>query len=406
MLILKMKATRILQRNENAATRIICNEGGARSSKTTSIAQKYILKLLRRTGKVLTIARKTGPSLASSVMRDFFGLLKEYGLYSQENHNKSEKTYILHGNIIEFISMDDPQKKRGAKRNYLWLNEANEFIYEDFMQLNMRTSEEVTLDYNPSAEYHWIYDHIIPRPDCTLIKSTYKDNPFLAASLVKEIELLRSTDQNYWCVYGLGERAKSTTTIYSNWDIIPFLPAQFDDLIYGVDFGYNNPSVLLEVRIKDREVYIQEKIYANKLTNSDFIRGMGEVIPQEFRRYFIKADSAEPGRIQEIAEAGFNVLSIKKGPNSIKDGIDALKRVKLHITADSVNTIKEIKGYKWKVDRDGHVLDETVKFYDHACDALRYACSLDSEDEKYESQEVVAMDEVEPEFERVTIGDY
>jgi len=355
---------------------------------------------------VLTIARKTGPSLASSVMRDFFGLLKEYGLYSQENHNKSEKTYILHGNIIEFISMDDPQKKRGAKRNYLWLNEANEFIYEDFMQLNMRTSEEVTLDYNPSAEYHWIYDHIIPRPDCTLIKSTYKDNPFLAASLVKEIELLRSTDQNYWCVYGLGERAKSTTTIYSNWDIIPFLPAQFDDLIYGVDFGYNNPSVLLEVRIKDREVYIQEKIYANKLTNSDFIRGMGEVIPQEFRRYFIKADSAEPGRIQEIAEAGFNVLSIKKGPNSIKDGIDALKRVKLHITADSVNTIKEIKGYKWKVDRDGHVLDETVKFYDHACDALRYACSLDSEDEKYESQEVVAMDEVEPEFERVTIGDY
>lgn len=401
-----MKGTRILQRNEKADTRIICNEGGARSSKTTSIAQKYILRALRISGKVFTVARKTGPALSTSVMRDFFDLLKEYGLYSSENHNKSDKTYILHGNIIEFISMDDPQKKRGAKRNYLWLNEANEFTYEDFMQLNMRTSEEVTLDYNPSAEYHWIYDRVIPRPDCTLIKSTYKDNPFLPESLVKEIELLKTIDQNYWCIYGLGERAKSTTTIYSNWDIVPSLPDSFDDLVYGVDFGFNNPSVLLEIRIKDREAYIREKIYASKLTNTDFIRGMQEMIPLEFRKYFIKADSAEPARIQEIAEAGFLVLPANKGPGSVKLGIDRVKRIPLHITADSVNTIKEAKGYKWKVDRDGHVLDEPVPFMDHSMSSIAYAIGLDSEEEKYEAQEVVTMDEVDPEFQRVTVGDY
>ena len=409
---INLDSTIVFQKNWEAKTRFIANEGSARSSKTISIAQKYILKFQQTTGKILTIARKTGPSLVSSVMRDFFDQLKLMGLYSSENHNKSEKTYVLHGNIVEFISMDDPQKKRGAKRNYLWLNEGNELIYEDFIQLNMRTTEEVTLDYNPSAEYHWIYDKVIPRlnkdgsPACTFIHSTYKDNPFLEQSLVNEIEALKDSDPEYWKIYGLGERAKSTTTIYSNWDIVPSLPDSFDELVYGVDFGFNNPSVLLEIRIKDRDVYIREKIYATKLTNSDFIRGMQEVIPAEYRRYFIKADSAEPDRIQEIAEAGFNVLAAQKGPNSIKDGIDRLKRIKLHVTADSVNTIKEIKGYKWKIDRDGHVLDETVKFMDHSMDAMRYALGLDSEEEKYEALEVVTMDEVEPEFQRVTVGDY
>lgn len=406
MSILRIKASPVFRLNNKAVTRFILNEGGARSGKTIAIAQRYILKLLKEIGVVLTITRKSGPSMTSSVMRDFFDLLKEYGLYSPENHNKTEKTYHLHGNLVEFISMDDPQKKRGAKRKYLWMNEANEFNYEDFMQLNMRTTYEVMMDYNPSDEYHWIYDKIATRPDCTLIPSTYKDNPFLEESLRKEIEELERIDANYWRVYGLGLRSMSTTTIYSNWDIVQSMPDTFDDLIYGLDFGFNHPSVLLEIRMKDAEAWIDEKIYTTKLTNSDLITQMGQEIPQEFRRYFQKADSAEPDRIQEISEAGFLILPAKKGPNSIKDGIDRVKRIKLHITARSVNTIKEAKGYKWRVDKDGNVLDEPVKFKDHSMDALRYAIGLDSEEEKYEAQEVVTMDEVEPEFQRVTVGDY
>ena len=38
------------------------------------------------------------------------------------------------------------------------------------------------------------------------------------------------------------------------------------------------------------------------------------------------------------------------------------------------NLEKEIKCYKWKVNKDGIILkDEPVKFNDHLCDAFRYA---------------------------------
>jgi phage terminase large subunit len=53
--------------------------------------------------------------------------------------------------------------------------------------------------------------------------------------------------------------------------------------------------------------------------------------------------------------------------------INTLKGVKIKITARSVNLLKEIKNYKFKVDRDGKVLDDVVKVNDDAMDAGRYA---------------------------------
>ena len=93
--------------------------------------------------------------------------------------------------LIEFISLDQPVKVRGRKRHLLFINEANELFWEDWQQLLFRTSDKIILDYNPSEEYHWIYDKIIPREDANFLKTTYKDNPFLEQSLIDEIERLK-----------------------------------------------------------------------------------------------------------------------------------------------------------------------------------------------------------------------
>ena len=143
---MKIQVTPVFERNWDANTRIIVNQGGARASKTYSIAQKYIIKLLQETGKTLSIVRKTTPALRISVMRDFLEILVNMELYDSSNHNKTDKTYTLNGNLVEFFGMDDPQKKRGAKRDYLWLNEANELTLEDWRQLSIRTTGEITLD--------------------------------------------------------------------------------------------------------------------------------------------------------------------------------------------------------------------------------------------------------------------
>lgn len=361
---------------ENPEVKIIVNQGGARSSKTISIAQLIILHCLQTSDLIITIVRKTTPALHSSVMRDFFWLLQRMGLYSVENHNKSLNEYRLNGNLIEFISMDVAEKKKGTKRDILWLNEATEFDYEDYFQLSIRTTGKIFLDYNPSYEFHWIYEKVLVRQDAFFIQSSYKDNPYLEQSLIDEIERLKDIDENYWKIYGLGEKGQTKAIIFNNWKLVDDFPHPdtLDEVLFGIDFGYNNPSSLIQIGVKDKiNIYVKQLLYARYLTNTDLITQIKELIPDHWKQKIIKADSAEPDRIEEIKRAGFYIEGSKKGKNSIKDGIDVVKRKVLYITKDSSELLKEIRSYKWKEDKDGKILDEPVKFNDHAISAMRYA---------------------------------
>jgi phage terminase large subunit len=199
----------------NSKKRITVEQGGSRSGKTYNILVWVIFYYCSQNeGHTVTICRKTFPSLRASVMRDFLEILQRYEIYEEKYHNKTNNEYALNGNLVEFISLDQPQKIRGRKRNLLYINEANELYFEDWQQLIMRTTGKVVIDYNPSDAFHWIYDKVIPREDCEFFKTTYKDNPFLEPELVKEIERLQGTDDDYWRIYGLGERGSSRATIF------------------------------------------------------------------------------------------------------------------------------------------------------------------------------------------------
>ena len=362
--------TNVFHKAYKSSTRITCLQGGTRSSKTYSLCQLFIVKALKETGKVFTICRKTLPALKGTAYRDVLELLKELGLYSEENHNKSELSYTLNGNLIEFISVDQPQKIRGRKRNYLWLNEANEFTYEDYQQLILRTTDKVYLDYNPSDPYSWIYDKVITRDDCTFIKSTYKANPFLDKDTIAEIERLKDLDPDYWRVYGMGEIGSIQTMIFRNFQLVDEVQGRL--VGYGLDFGFtNSPTALVAVYQSDDNLYIKEMLYEKRLTNTDLANKMKEF--RIDRQSEIIGDSAEPKSIEEIYRQGFNIKPAKKGAG-IHLGIDIMRRYKLHITKDSLNAIKEFRGYKWATDKNGDVLNVPVKVNDHLIDATRYLC--------------------------------
>lgn len=369
---LSLKGTIVLKKNLNASTRIVVNQGGTRSSKTYSLAQLIILKALQTKGKVYTICRKTLPALKGTAYRDFFNILETHNLYNPDKHNKSELTYKLNDNEIEFISVDMPQKIRGRKRNILWLNEANEFSFEDWVQLSLRTTENIYLDFNPSDPYSWIYDNVINRDDCTFIKSTYLDNPFLPDETIKEIERLKQFDSNYWKIYGLGDMAQPTETIFRQFEICNNVPEQAQLIAMGMDFGYSNdPTAIVEVFKLGDNLYLNEVLYSKGLTNQD--------IASELRKHSITrqieiiGDSAEPKSIEEINRLGFNVKPAKKGADSINMGIDILRRYKIHITKNSTNTINEFKFYKWLVDKNGKVINKpATNQADHIIDSVRY----------------------------------
>ena len=278
--IIPLKTTIHFEQLENSDKRISVFQGGTRSAKTYNILIWIIIKLLKVENKIVTICRETLPSLRGTAMRDFFEILENLNLYDVKSHNKTNNEYTLNNNLVEFISIDESQKIRGRKRNYLFINEANEINKESWLQLAFRTTEKIIIDYNPSDEISYIYDDIIPRDDCDFYKSTYLDNPFLPLELIQEIERLRDTDLNYWTIYGLGERGQRLEKIYHNWEVCKATnyPTNFKDTIFGLDFGFNHPMALVEVGIRDEGIYLKEKYYEQGKITKDLIKELPVLI--------------------------------------------------------------------------------------------------------------------------------
>ena len=143
-----LKANVQLEQLLNCDKRFSVLQGGTRSGKTYAVCQ-YIVYLLRESKKPLTISvvRKTLPAVKASVMRDLISILEETGDYYIGLHNKAENTFRFKNHLLEFLSVDEPQKIRGRKRDIAFLNEANELTLEDFRQINMRNFRRVKINY-------------------------------------------------------------------------------------------------------------------------------------------------------------------------------------------------------------------------------------------------------------------
>jgi len=366
---MEIKSTVIFEKNYEALNdqgiRFVINEGGSRSSKTYSLCQLVIIYCLQNNNKVVSIIRKTFPALRATVLRDFIEILKELNIYSVEDHNKSEHIYTFpNGSIVEFFSVDDEQKIRGRKRDIAWCNEANELYFDDFTQLNMRTESKLIFDYNPSESTSWLYE--LPTEESILIKSTYKDNPFLPQSIRAQIEDLKRTDEALYQIYALGEKAISKSNIYSNWSFIPHRPARFVNYVYGLDFGYNHPTALMRVYWCDNDIYIEPVIYESYLTTPMLIDKMQSFNVE--KTVTIVADYARPEIIAELNNAGYDVQNANK---VVKKGIDNIKTFGV-LCQDDKAIRKEYENYKWKKVGD-MITDEPVKMWDDAMDAIRYA---------------------------------
>ena len=369
-----MKQPTTYYQAKKSTAKIQVHQGGSRSGKTYSICQVLIELCFKNKGAgiVITIVRKTFPALRSSVMRDFMQILTEGGNYQEENHNKSQAIYNLFGNLVEFISTDQPQKLRGRKRNLLYVNECNELFLEDWRQLLLRTTGRIIIDYNPSDEHHWIYEHVLEREDAEFFQTTYKDNPFLEQAVIDEIERFKETDENFWRIYGLGQRGVNISAVFPNWQIIDKVPERAKLVAYGCDWGFtNDPTAIVSVYRADYSLYIKEHLYRTGLTNRDISEELDKLA---LDRTPIICDSAEPKSIEELHRLGHNVKPSKKGPDSIRLGIDIMKRHKLFIHSDSKNAQKEFRNYRWETDRDGRNLSKPIDHTNHIIDAVRYVC--------------------------------
>jgi len=373
--ILDIEATPVFEKNffawSNSEFKTIINQGGSRSSKTYSIVQVLIIIALTKPNTQISIVRKSFPSLRGSVMRDWKEIMHALDVYEDKNHQKTEYIYNFpNGSTIEFFSLDDAQKVRGRKRDILYCNEANEIDLESWVQLKMRTTGKVFIDYNPSELEHWAYE-LINQPDSILIKSTYKDNPFLSKEQIKYIEDLIKVDEGYYKVYALGERMAPQALVYTHfvkYDNLP-LESEIMDRSYGIDIGFNHYTAFIEVVFAtDNRLYIRELFYEAGKTAEDIVNLVSQ--SNYDRTKMIYVDSARPDIIESLRRKGIRAsLSDKR----VKEGIDFIKSKQVLIYINSENLWRESKMYSWVEKKDGTITDEIVKKWDDGLDAMRYA---------------------------------
>lgn len=368
---MKIQTTTVFYDLVTTDKRICVFQGSSRASKTYNILIYWVLRLLQEDNKVFSIVRKTLPALKGSVLRDLQEILIKLELYNPNDWHAVDGYFKLGSNIIEWFSVDDETKLRGRKRDYLFINEATELSEEEYIQLALRTADKIVIDLNPSLWQSWIYD-LEGREDVFYTIVTYKQNPFLGAAQIKEIENLQFKDQNLWRVFGLGQKGVPTRVVFNHQQTIDSIPDESKLLGYGIDFGWQDPSVLVGVYQMGDSIFVNEMIYARHLTIPDFIYRIKD-LGLNLRDDYI-ADSANPQAIEEMRRNGINCKPVQK--STILHGIDLMKRNNLYITANSTNTLEEFQQYVWKQDKNLKNLDEPIDNFNHSIDSVRYVLQM------------------------------
>lgn len=385
-----IKCTSVFEKNYHNPSPIVVNVGGVRSSKSYSISQCINFDCVEHPGLRVAIGRKIASTLKPTLLKTFIDAATSMQLWDENNFNKTDRYYeydFHDGNAIksdiQFFGLDNSQKVMGSEYNIIWIDEATEFTYEDYLKLKTRLSakkpvgwkqNKIILSLNPSDARGWIRTKLLTQPDVCLIESTYKDNPFLDDDYVRGLEAMKEASPQMYKMLVLNQWGISEGRVFDKWELYDdsTAPKEYEQVLYGLDFGYNHPTALIECSYKDNEVYLREVIYKQFLTNPELINLMDKIGVR--KDLTMIADSAEPARIADIFNRGyFRCEGIKK--IDVVKTIDILKKYKIYIHKDSKNLQSEFDEYEWKKNLAGQYLDklEPDKQHDDAIAAVRYA---------------------------------
>lgn len=350
-------------------------QGGTSGGKTIATLILLLEYATKNKDKLITIAAANYPHLRRGALRDFKNILNENNLWSYYSifYNKSESTFtFFNGTVIEFVALNE-FTARGARRDVLFVNEANLITYEAYLQLDIRTKDFIIIDFNPTSEF-WAHTELVSKDDVDFIICTYKDNEALDENIVKAIES-RKDNKNWWRVYGLGEIGELEGLVYSGWTFVDEIPKEAELVGYGLDFGYtNDPSALIAVYRYNSGYILDEVLYKTGMFNSD----IAVVIKNNHLESVLGiADSSEPKSIDEIHKEGIKIKGArKKSGDSTKTynqwAISKIQELDISYTSRSINLQKEYLSYMWATDRTGKSLNIPQDGNDHALDAVKY----------------------------------
>ena len=372
-------------------------KGGAGAGKSVFITQRLIYNIITVEGYNVLALRKVGRDNHNSTFAELLKCIHAWNLNDlfEVNHSygNEEIRCKFNGNKIIFRGLDNVEKIKSITFTAgdlmcIWVEEASEINEEDFNQLDLRIRgistipKHIILSLNPIDIDSFIKARFFDRPlvmhDGFVCETTYKDNIYLDQKYKETLENFKNIDEYYYAVYVLNQwGVRSSATVFHNLVIedFEFKEMDFVNRRFGMDFGFNHANALEGIGYKDGELYFWWEAYAKHQLNAAFIRSVDETdLPKQ---YTIKADSAEPDKIMEWQNAGYDhCFPTEKFPGSVKRAVDYLKALpKIHIHRTLCpNAAREFPRFRYRQLKDGRVLDnEFVELDDDTVAAVRYA---------------------------------
>lgn len=373
--------------------------GSAGSGKSVNVAQDFIAKLsdVRYRGANLMVVRKTSESHRDSTYAELNSAIRRMFGDEWENYWKIRSEpltleSLVTGNRIIFRGVFDERQREKVKSVsfdtgklvWIWIEEATEISVNDLDILDDRLRGilpnpelyyQVTMTFNPVSASHWIKARFFDRCDDDVMchRSTYLANRFIDSSYHKRMMRRKELDPEGYRVYGLGEWGECGGLILPHYEVDELSDADdlYDFRCMGQDFGYNHANCILLLGFKDDVVFVLRELYVRECDTGQIITLADEqMFPKSLIMY---CDSAEPDRIRTWRSRGYSAVPVKKGSGSVREQIDWLKSHRIVIDSRCVNTISEIRSWKWVRDeKSGVYLDEPVSVNDDAMAALRY----------------------------------
>lgn len=359
--------------------------GSAGSAKSYFITQKLILRCLREKIKIM-VCRRYGTTIRNTCFSLFKDIVAKWHLSPYTTIRESDfNIKFSNGSEIIFVGLDNEEKLLSLNNiGCIFVEEAFEVPKPIIEQLNLRLrgktdNQQIILAFNPISKHHWLHDFCEVNPPTNFLytHSTYKDNPFLNAEYVAELEELYKRNPQKARVFCDGEWGiDADGLVFHNWRVEDFNHAEISgELLVGLDFGFVNDISALVASVLDEQskrIYIFRTWGDRGKTNRELV----DVITRlGFNKSTIIADAAEPKSIEEIKRAGVQKIKpCKKGQDSIIHGIQKLQNYELIVHPSCEGLIIELENYTWQKDKFTNLyINKPIDDFNHYIDALRYS---------------------------------
>ena len=357
--------------------------GGRGSGKSWAVAT-YLVTSAAKSKKRIVCARQFQNSIRDSSKELIEKRILDLGVtaqftitdrYIHHNETKSQFMFIgLERNVESIRSLE------GA--DSVWIEEARTVSaksMEVLLPTVRKAGSELIWTWNPEQPEDPVDAYFrsgAPPPKSIVTRVDYTDNPFFQhTEMPQEMEVLKRGNLPRFKHVWLGEydtryESKVFPTVkIGRFDVPPNTPPR-----YGMDLGFGaDPSFVVKVYVveTERTIFISDEASG---------RVAMERLPTLIRSVIyrdddlVKVDSSQPGTIEFLQARGINALPAKKGPGSVKAGINFLQGFQIIIDPRCEAMREEARLYSWMTDRlTGKILSTPVDAHNHGWDSVRYA---------------------------------